>query len=314
MVTGDVSGRDDAVAFDQLVKFLGRAFERHAALARIGAGDANIFAADAETKVGSPFDVLGRTGKRETEFSELFDVHVRFRSQQSVSSVSIARSRNSVSHLRVSRTVDRRCRSSKRRRCVTIRICVSEIRSRERLHLSIVAQISLDGLSRSRNVEDHDVRLNRRRIDRDAVDLCQARRPSVARSRGLRAAVSGRLRGRSSPAAARMPICRIPPPRRFRQMRASSIKSFDPSSIEPTGAPSPFDRVNITESQCRVRSATDRVESDRRVEYPRAVHVDRQADARAPSRRHRRNASAVITLPPAKLCVFSRQISAGRRD
>ena len=76
----------------------------------------------------------------------------------------------------------------------------------------------------------------------------------------------------------KMPTCRMPPPRRFRQMRASLMNSFVPSSIEPTGAPRPFESVNITESQCRVRSATGCIQSDRGVEDAGAVHVDRQSD------------------------------------
>ena len=54
-----------------------------------------------------------------------------------------------------------------------------------------------------------------------------------------------------------MPTCRIPPPNRFRQMRASLIKAALPRSSEPAGAPRPFESVTITESHSRVRFATD---------------------------------------------------------
>ena len=49
------------------------------------------------------------------------------------------------------------------------------------------------------------------------------------------------------------------------------------------------------------------VQGDGRVEYSGTVHMHRQPDARELFRRFR-TCSAVITLPPAKLCVFSRQI------
>gem|GEM_PF-5808693 len=50
------------------------------------------------------------------------------------------------------------------------------------------------------------------------------------------------------PAAARMPACLMPPPIIFLLRRALSIKVFGPASIDPTGAHSPLDRQNITES------------------------------------------------------------------
>ena len=42
------------------------------------------------------------------------------------------------------------------------------------------------------------------------------------------------------------PAWRIEPPSRLRSTRAASITSAEPASIEPTGAPSPFDRQHIT--------------------------------------------------------------------
>ena len=53
-----------------------------------------------------------------------------------------------------------------------------------------------------------------------------------------------------SPAAARMPTCRIPPPIRLRRTRASAMASEVPTISEPTGAPRPFDRhTDITSAQ-----------------------------------------------------------------
>jgi len=53
-------------------------------------------------------------------------------------------------------------------------------------------------------------------------------------------------------AAARMPAWRIPPPKTFRQRRASSTKSAGPATMDPTGAPSPFEKHRVAESQWRV--------------------------------------------------------------
>ena len=39
-------------------------------------------------------------------------------------------------------------------------------------------------------------------------------------------------------------------------MRASAMKSAGPTSIEPTGAPRPFDKQNMIESDFRVSCAT----------------------------------------------------------
>ena len=73
-VAAHVCGRIDALTFDQLVKLLGRAFERHPAN-RISTSDTKHLIAYRETQIGAPFYVLGSTGQRKTEFSELFNVH-----------------------------------------------------------------------------------------------------------------------------------------------------------------------------------------------------------------------------------------------
>ena len=55
-------------------------------------------------------------------------------------------------------------------------------------------------------------------------------------------------RSATRPAAARIPTCRIPPPRSFRARRALQMKSFEPTSTLPTGQARPFERQNVTES------------------------------------------------------------------
>ncbi len=58
------------------------------------------------------------------------------------------------------------------------------------------------------------------------------------------------------PAAANTPAWRIPPPSILRTIRASSMNSLLLTSMDPTGAPSPFERQNMTESKFFVTSAT----------------------------------------------------------
>src|SRR5579862_6306494 len=45
-----------------------------------------------------------------------------------------------------------------------------------------------------------------------------------------------------------MPIWRIPPPKIFRYLRAFSINSFDPITIDPAGVPSPLEKHAEIES------------------------------------------------------------------
>ena len=68
--------------------------------------------------------------------------------------------------------------------------------------------------------------------------------------------LSGPCSSATSPAAARMPAWRMPPPRALRYIRARSMSLADPTSIDPTGAPSPFDRQNITVSKPLVKLRT----------------------------------------------------------
>ena len=90
-------------------------------------------------------------------------------------------------------------------------------------------------------------------------------------------------------------------------MRAFSMNSREPASMDPTGAPSAFDRQNITESNLRVMSATER---------PSAVAA---LKIRAPSRctgipaacaRSQMSSatSSGYTVPPCMLCVLSSSI------
>ena len=58
------------------------------------------------------------------------------------------------------------------------------------------------------------------------------------------------------PAAAMIPACRQAPPYRIQMRRASRISSAGPHSIEPIGAPSPFERQNIIVSTCEVHAVT----------------------------------------------------------
>ena len=57
------------------------------------------------------------------------------------------------------------------------------------------------------------------------------------------------------PAAAITPAWRIEPPWILRVSRAASMKAAFPHRIEPTGADSPLETQNITESTCSTSSA-----------------------------------------------------------
>src|SRR5690606_9475656 len=57
-----------------------------------------------------------------------------------------------------------------------------------------------------------------------------------------------------SPAAASRPAWRMPPPVTLRQRRATVTSASLPTSTEPTGAPSPFERHTETLSKCRAIS------------------------------------------------------------
>src|SRR6266436_1414975 len=57
--------------------------------------------------------------------------------------------------------------------------------------------------------------------------------------------------------AARIPACRIPPPKIFLNFLARSINSASPATIDPTGAPRPFEKQTDTESAHEAYSLGD---------------------------------------------------------
>ena len=76
-----------------------------------------------------------------------------------------------------------------------------------------------------------------------------------------------------------MPACRIAPPMIFRPRYARAMKSLVPQITEPTGAASPFETQNVTESAyCAISLRLD-AQRDGGVEDPGAVHVDRDVAA-----------------------------------
>ena len=106
-------------------------------------------------------------------------------------------------------------------------------------------------------------------------------RPSAAPSSRAFAWSSAR-RGTSvssatSPAAARTPAWRIPPPRSLRTRRASSMRSRVEAKSEPTGAHSPFERHVITVSTPSVSVARRHAERHGCVPDARSVEVDPEA-------------------------------------
>src|SRR5262245_23521714 len=139
------------------------------------------------------------------------------------------------------------------------------------------------------------------------------RRGRAASPRASRLACSWSSASRStmvsramSPAAARMPTWRIPPPTILRTRRARATNSREPQTRDPTGAASPLERQKVMESTGRAKSATGR---------PRATAALKM---RAPSRCTATPwawaaaatgpiSSGVQHEPPCRLWVFSRQ-------
>ena len=87
----------------------------------------------------------------------------------------------------------------------------------------------------------------------------RARPPAARRAggrwRGRRRAASiipaSPSRSATSPAAARTPAWRIPPPSSLRPRRARPMNDAEPTTTEPAGHDRPFDRQNVTESAGR---------------------------------------------------------------
>ena len=66
-------------------------------------------------------------------------------------------------------------------------------------------------------------------------------------------------------------------------MRARAIRSAEPTSMEPTGAPSPFDRQNITVSKPRVKRLHIDAQRHGGVEDARSVEMQRELVLPRPS-------------------------------
>ena len=84
-----------------------------------------------------------------------------------------------------------------------------------------------------------------------------------------------------------------------------------PTSNEPSGHESPFERQNITESACSAHGRGGDALLNRRVENPRAVKMDGQAPFVGHMRTADSEAPSGTTRPPLRLCVFSRHSKRG---
>jgi 3-deoxy-7-phosphoheptulonate synthase len=80
-----------------------------------------------------------------------------------------------------------------------------------------------------------------------------------------------------SPAAARIPTWRIPPPSRLRHTRAAATRSAVVASSDPIGAPSPLDRQTDTVSNSRPYAGSSTPLATWRVPQAGAVEVQGQA-------------------------------------
>src|SRR5579875_1477262 len=100
----------------------------------------------------------------------------------------------------------------------------------------------------------------------------------------------------------------MPPPNALRTLLASAINSFDPTSIDSTGAPNPLLRQNITVSNPRVISATLTPAATAALNTRAPSQCAGNPAARAPAQISSSTVTGV-TVPPAMLCEFSTQIS-----
>ena len=101
----------------------------------------------------------------------------------------------------------------------------------------------------------------------------------------------------------------VPPPSRRTWTRAASIVAASPASSAPNGAQRPLFRLSATVSTGAASAASGTPSATAAFGEPRAVEVD----ARAVPARRRASASVRATsstVPPARVCVFSRQSSA----
>ena len=116
-----------------------------------------------------------------------------------------------------------------------------------------------------------------------------------------------------SPAAARTPACRMPPPSILRK-RCSAVddRARCRRPAEPTGAPRPFEKQTLTVSNGAAQRATAMPARHRGVQDPRAVEVQLEA---ALARRARDAGEHLPREDPAAraLCVFSTATRRRRR-
>ncbi len=86
------------------------------------------------------------------------------------------------------------------------------------------------------------------------------------------------------------------------------MNACDPTTIDPTGADSPFDRQNITESNGSTTSATGTPSASAALNTRAPSRCTGRPISCAPAAISR-DASSDSTVPPAMLCEFSSAIS-----
>ena len=98
----------------------------------------------------------------------------------------------------------------------------------------------------------------------------------------------------------------MPPPIIFRTLRAFSTKSLEPHSSEPTGAQSPLEMQNMTESKgaASAFASTPSAAAALKMRAPSRWEARPRRFAISPSASP---CATVMTVPPARLCVFSAQ-------
>ena len=100
----------------------------------------------------------------------------------------------------------------------------------------------------------------------------------------------------------------MPPPSALRNTRALAIRSAKPTSIDPTGAPRPFDRQNITVSNPRVSVFTSTPSATAALKMRAPSRCSGNLWAFAPLQISSKTSTRVHT-PPARFAVFSISIS-----
>ncbi len=132
--------------------------------------------------------------------------------------------------------------------------------------------------------------------------------PDSEHSRDPAAKCDRRFFQRDNPCRRDTPAWRMPPPSRLRiNARAQSPLAFQLADF-PTGAPSPFDRQNITESTSRVMRATVVAVASAALKI-RAPSICTFQAARMRLCTNSSIVSCGYTVPPDMLCVFSSVIN-----